>query len=284
MKTRNQTIRLTKRTFRKLHTIYGKRLIPNVGVRARYRADLMKLIDAMVTETREELLKLFRSNEAVEYFALDASIGSQARILTDALFKKFTLVFGQEAKTIAERMVKNSDKTAKSSLAASLNEFNERLTIQFKRMPEPLKEILKAGVAENVSLIKSIPQQYLTQVQGAVMRSIESKGGIGSLIKSLGKYQGITKRRATNIARDQTRKVYNFINKERMVNSNVPGFEWVHSGGGHEPRPDHIAMNGKTFRFDNLPIIDKRTGERGIPGQAINCGCTMVPMMDLNEE
>ena len=31
-------------------------------------------------------------------------------------------------------------------------------------------------------------------------------------------------------------------------------------------------MDGNICRYDDLPVIDERTGERrGIPGQAINC-------------
>jgi uncharacterized protein with gpF-like domain len=43
-------------------------------------------------------------------------------------------------------------------------------------------------------------------------------------------------------------------------------------------------MDGKIFSFDDLPIIDRKTGERGIPGQAINCRCTMTPVYEFDSE
>ena len=47
--------------------------------------------------------------------------------------------------------------------------------------------------------------------------------------------------------------------------------------GGAPPAPT-IELSGKIFSFDDLPVIVPDTGEKGIPGQAINCGCTMRPV------
>ena len=80
------------------------------------------------------------------------------------------------------------------------------------------------------------------------------------------------------IARDQTRKVYNSVNRARMQEMGMRKFEWVHSGGANEPRPLHVSYNGQVFDFDDPPIIDERTKERGFPGQAVNCGCVMRPV------
>jgi SPP1 gp7 family putative phage head morphogenesis protein len=100
----------------------------------------------------------------------------------------------------------------------------------------------------------------------------------------LQEYEGVTLRRARNIALDQTRKAYNNINKGRMQAIGVQKFEWVHSGGGQKPRELHIELDGQVFSFDDLPVIDERTGERGIPGQAINCRCTMVPVIEFETD
>ena len=88
---------------------------------------------------------------------------------------------------------------------------------------------------------------------------------------------------AKNVALDQTRKAYQSMNAERMRAAGVKSFEWIHSGGGQKPRPDHVAMSGNVYRYDNLPVIDKRTGERGIPGQAPNCRCTARPVLDFGD-
>ena len=42
-------------------------------------------------------------------------------------------------------------------------------------------------------------------------------------------------------------------------------------------------MSGKVYRLDDPPVIDARTGERGLPGQAIFCRCTMQPIVKFGD-
>jgi len=103
-------------------------------------------------------------------------------------------------------------------------------------------------------------------------------------VPALEQYEGQTHRRAKNIALDQTRKVYNSVNKGRMEALGIGKFMWHHSGGGAHPREDHIDMDGEIYSFEELPIIDPRSGERGIPGQAPNCRCTMSPVFSFEDK
>src|ERR1700761_6910897 len=82
--------------------VKGKPLTPSAAIEQRYYAALHVLIGRMTAETELELQKLFKTEHAEEYFALDASIASQARILTNALIKKYTDLFASLAKPMAE--------------------------------------------------------------------------------------------------------------------------------------------------------------------------------------
>ena len=42
-------------------------------------------------------------------------------------------------------------------------------------------------------------------------------------------------------------------------------------------RADHLRLNGRRFRWDDPPVIDTRTGERGHPGHDPRCRCTAEP-------
>lgn len=261
----------------------GTRLSYNAGTQEAYVSVLESMTEKMIDNTTKEILKLFNTPNAKEFFAMDESISSQARILTNALSNKFFSIFSKYAKPIAEEMVRAEDRVSKNNLKYSLTKLTSDITLNPDVLTSTLKETLKASVAENVELIKSIAVQYQAQVQGAVMRSITTGNGLQDLIPALEKYDGMTHRRAKNIALDQTRKVYNSVNSARMQGAGVKKFEWVHSGGGQRPREDHIAMDGQIYSFDDLPVIDQKTGERGIPGQAINCMCTMIPVVEFNE-
>lgn len=261
----------------------GTPLQNNAAVQTRYLQDLTRLTAQMTTQVTRDVKRLFEGQAAATFFAEDASISSQARILVNALSAKFNALFAKHARPVAERMAINVNKASASALHASMSKLSGGMSLKTSFMTPALQEVTKAAVTANVSLIKSIAQQYLLDVEGAVMRSITTGTGLQDLIPALQKYEGVTHRRAKNIALDQTRKVYNGVNRGRMEAIGVKQFKWHHSGGSAHPREDHIAMDGNIYSFDDLPIIDEATGERGIPGQAINCRCTMSPVFQFKK-
>lgn len=264
------------------HMFEGKTLNYNAAVMDRYVKALSSLVKQMTAQTIREIRKLEASTAMDSAAAMDAgNVASQARILTNKLTAKFDSLFGRKAKALAEMMVNANTKASRAALNISLKEMSGGLSLKTDIMNKTLRTVLTATVAENVSLIKSIPTEFMTQITGDVLRAITTGNGLADIVPKLEEYEGVTLRRARNIALDQTRKAYNNINKARMQAIGVKRFKWVHSGGGQKPRELHIQMDGNVYSFDDLPIIDERTGERGIPGQAINCRCTMVPVIEF---
>lgn len=134
-------------------------------------------------------------------------------------------------------------------------------------------DVLQASIYENVSLIRSIPQQYLTDVEGLVMRSVMAGRDLGTLSKALVSRYGITKRRAALIARDQNNKATSAMTRARQKDLGIKYAIWMHSGAGKEPRPKHVAANGKRYDVSKgLQIGDK--GQWVFPGEEISCRCT----------
>lgn len=280
---------LTKRKQRwadqfKPDLLRGTALNPNIASADRYYQKLEKLVVQMSSEYTKAIEALFDTKHAKEYFAQDITIAAQAKILTNALTKKFDDLFAAVSKPLAEQMASEADKTSSASLHMSLKQLSGGLSLPTTTLQGPLMDVLNATVTENVGLIKSIASQYLDGVQGAVMRSITSGNGLQDLVPFLEKHEGITKRRARFIAYDQTRKAFNNLNKGRMQAVGLKEYEWLHSGGSKQPRHDHIEMSGNVYRFDDPPVIDKKTGERGIPGQLPGCRCRMVPVISFDED
>jgi uncharacterized protein with gpF-like domain len=232
----------------------------------------------MVAETEKEISALFDKPTATEYFAQDASISAQAKILSNALIKKFDNLFAVKGGKIAEQAANNANRTSKIALAGSIGKLTEGLTLP--PMDAEVREILNASIAENVQLIKSIPQQYLTQVQGALMRSISTEQGMKDLIPFLKEQGGITLRRAQLIARDQNTKMFANLNATRMQALNIEEYIWRHTSGSRYPRHEHVEMSGNKYRFDDPPVIEKKTGKRGKPGDLIYCNCRMQPVIN----
>ena len=273
--------------------LHSKPLFYNASLQQKYYSSLYKLFKNLMEETQLNVEKLFNRREGKQFFktqqklaqdaadSKDRGFSVLAKELLDKLTKKFNRLFDNAALPLAEAMWKHSTTASAAALSNSLKKLTGGVTLQTSIVSKGLKTIAEAAIAENVALIKTIPRQYLAKIEGAVMRSITTSNGLQYLIPKIAKYSKQTKRQIQNTAYDQTRKAYNSINKQRMMSAGVNKFIWRHSGGGQKPRQDHIKMDGKVYSFDKLPVIDRSTGERGIPGQAINCGCTMEPCIEF---
>lgn len=261
-------------------TFRGKPLNYNASSEARYAEALRKLVREMQADT----LKSMRGpNRDFAGDAMDASFASQARILTNALRAKFQAAFDRQARTLAEKFAREAEAASRGTLHASLKELSGGISLKTSVFTPAVREVVKASVAENIELIRSIPQQYFLRLQGAVMRNIQKGDGTKGIFDAIERLGVVTESRASLIARDQTSKATTALNRTRMAALGIRKFEWLHSSGGREPRPLHVEMSGQIYDLDDPPVIDDKTGERGLPGQLINCRCRMVPVVDFGE-
>lgn len=267
----------------KPNVVRGAPLNPSISVEIRYYQLLAVMIEQMAAEVRREVESLFKTEHAKEYFSEDASVASQARILTNALKRKFDTLFATNAAPIAQSFARQSDKSSSAALHSSIQQLSGGLSLPTTSLQGQVTDILTATIAENVNLIKSIPEKYLTGVQGAVMRSITTGNGMQDLVPYLANGKEITLRRARFIAKDQTKKAFENISSGRMKNLGLDKYEWLHTGGSNHPRKEHIAMSGKIYSLSSPPVIDSKTGERGGPGQLPGCRCRKRPVIEFDK-
>lgn len=266
------------------NAIIGGALSPNAGIAADFAKPTVNLIELMARDIKRELKKVF--TETNFEASMDASTTSQARIAINYLLRKWQPRFDEIAKSSVERMISRTMRNSAVTLGLSLKDVSEDFKIDTSFSDERLKEVIKASTQEAANLIKIIPQKYLAQVQGQVMRSITTGKGMEDLVPFLTKKYDGNIRHARNVALDQTRKAYQSINTSRLKSMGVKSFIWIHSGGGKEPRQNHIKMSGNEYSFDNPPIIGVMYGEnvRGLPGDLPNCRCICKPVINFDLE
>lgn len=143
-------------------------------------------------------------------------------------------------------------------------------TVKFSVTPT-VKDILDATVGENVSLIKSIAAQHLTNIEGAVMRSVTAGRDLSTLSNELKDVYGVTRRRAANIALDQNNKATAAITRARQEELGITEAIWQHSRAGKHPRQSHLAFDGHRYDVKKGAFLD---GKWVWPGTEINCRCT----------
>jgi len=139
----------------------GTNLAHNAALEDKYARELQKLTRQMTNEVKKEITKLFKDESAKEFIknqkkvaAVDANVGSQARILLNYLTDKFTKLFSSKAKTISEKMFEGIDKVSTSNLHSSLKQLSGGLSLKTSIVPKGFEDIASATIAENVSLIK----------------------------------------------------------------------------------------------------------------------------------
>lgn len=272
----------------------GKRLVLPAPVAARYATKLRALSKEMSDTTAREIEALFKHKDVEAFFAkkaapipqiaMDISPASQARILTNDLKRRFEQLFGSEGPDLAKSMVDDADDASAEALGASLRELSGGLKLDVSGINTlAMEEFKKSAIAAQVSLIKSIPEEYFLSVQQAVLRSITVGKGLADLTPFFEQHAGEVDRRSKNIAIDQTHKAYNGLNAERMKVVGLNKFEWLHSGGGIHPRIQHLDdFNGRIYSFDKLPI-DEGLKVPVKPGDAPNCRCTMTPVIEFED-
>ena len=266
--------------------LISNRLHPNAGIMAWYVRELRKLSREMTKECRKVLKEIY--SRGYEGISFDESLSSQVRIALNQLMQKYGDKFSDRAKKLSKSLIKRTDRYSngqvKQALSDMLGDKAKNFALSGSAISAEKADAIKALLFENVSLIKSIPNEYFKQITGAVARSIENGNGISWLASELKKYGYSTERRAQLIAQDQTRKAYNSINLRNFQEAGIRKFKWLHSGGSAHPREYHRdVLNGNIYDMNDPPVIDPKTGEKGFPGQLPYCRCVMCAVLSFEE-
>lgn len=259
---------------------------PNLGIEAAYRAKIDRLIEEMHRSLIYWLKAAYRRNEPeiaklAQDAPPDASGGipirrrqSPARALSEIverLARQWQDKFDELAPTLAKWFAEEATKRSDASLKAAMRKAG--FTVQFK-MTRAANDAYQATIVENVGLIKSIAQHHLTQVQGSVMRSVQAGRDLGMLAKDLQDHYGVTKRRAALISRDQNNKATAVITRVRQQELGITEAQWLHSGGGKQPRPSHVKASREKVRYTvSEGWYDPDVGKNIWPGELISCRC-----------
>lgn len=237
----------------------------NAGLAAWYRRKLSEMIDEMHASIVYWLLATYKQNPP--QMAQDAISANELRDRLRRLARQWNRRFRDVAEEFAQRFgqlcARQVDYTMKRQLKA------EDFSVEF-RMTKAMRDVLNATVHQNVSLIKSIPQKYLGQVEVLVMQSVQAGRDLDSLYRAL--QQGpfnVTKKRAKLIAHQQNNSATAALTRARQVELGL-GAVWLHSHAGKKPRPTHVRMHGKGYD-PKKGMWDSHERQWVLPGQLINC-------------
>jgi len=222
------------------------------------------------------LVKALENQYATDGYA------DQITQMVATLSLKYGNIVSLQAKPAAEKMVGSvSSKNQKAFNASIKKEVGVDLSTILA--DEGLGDFLEAQVNKNVSLIKSIPDEYFKAIETTVMNGVANGmrweqiakeiGGIKDISSVNGKLQN----RIKLIARNETSNINASINKRRQEQLGVEKFKWVTSKD-ERVRDSHAKIDGNIYDWDNLPTVD---GVKTSPGIPVNCRCVAIPIIEL---
>lgn len=238
---------------------------PNAGIQAAYRRRLQSLIDDMQRSTVWWLRAAYRKDE--DRIAQDASPARGLQKVLNRLFRYWLRRWSDEAEKIAREFIGKTQRRTTNSYQQAFKAAGFTVKMDPSRAQN---DVVQALLGENVSLIKSIPQHYFTEVTGLVQRSASMGRDVGFLVDELDKRYDITRRRAKFIARDQSNKATEAINRARDVDMGITEGIWVHIPGVKTSRHTHWKMNGKRFRLAE-GMYDSAVKRHVLPGELPGC-------------
>ncbi len=261
-------------------------VVPNASTEALYRRQLEREVSAMAASYEHWI--------ALAYKRTLTAAQQDGRIITPdmaedargspkdtnaALFAELSRLDGYWQ----TRIKRFAQKTAKSIATDWLRDNTVSWQGKLKRkgftvklqMTAKQRTFLQVKITENVSLIRSVQQQYHKNVEGIVSRGFLAGRDLFTIADNIKKQHDVTVRRAALIARDQSNKATAQLNSIRQNELGITRATWIHSSAGKEPRHDHMRAGREGWEFD--PTVGIDFGDAFgfvLPGEAINCRCT----------
>lgn len=177
-----------------------------------------------------------------------------------------SMVFDNEVITILDDAGKEIHKNVKH-----LNIIEPELSSEQKR------EIART-YTENVRgyVIKDFAQERIPEMRRKIQEIVLQGYRPDKVQELLEKDYGVASRKAKFLAQNETSIMLAEYKKVTYKEMGFDKFIWKTIMDGKE-RELHKQLNNTTWSYDNPPVIDERTGQRGLPGETYNCRCEAIP-------
>lgn len=275
-----------------------KAVRPAEDIEAEYRGYMQSLVKQMAEEVRVGLLPIIKRNKP-EYIK-DANVvdgwADDVTAFFDAFRAKWTSIFFRNrVRTDIKRPLSMAES---NTTAQFLKNVNKAVGVDVSSMlrSEGIENIMTSTLQENVTLVTSLPDEYLKRIESIVYSGMKEGRYPTAIAKDLQEATGISYRRAKTIARDQMGKLNSAIDSERSQNLGIQYYRWSTSS-------DLRVSGNPSGKYPNAKIrcyqIAKKdigygvgvytykhgaeyAGEKNLqPGAAhIGCRCRRIPLIE----
>ena len=256
--------------------LIARAVLPNAGVTQWYRRQLV----ALLARLRATLpLALRRPEGASDDKPVDPVQPTEIGRAINEWQRRALERLEHLPQSLAAGFLKRTREATERGMQSAFKDAG--FTVAFEPTPKSLAAYA-AVIESQVALIKSVPEQYLKDVQTSVWTAVQKGGDLHTLSSELADRYGVSTRRAALIARTANAQAKGVIENVRRQELGITQARWQHSSAGREPRPSHVAMNGKLFDLAK-GMWDPDEGQWILPGQLPNCRCSssaVIPGFD----
>jgi SPP1 gp7 family putative phage head morphogenesis protein len=185
--------------------------------------------------------------------------------------KAYSELIDPWARWVVGKMLDDAAKQDARSWKEHTRTMGENLRNQI--LNAPVGKDLELLMAQNVSLIKSLPIEAAERVHKIVIENLYEGRRKEGLIEEILKTENVTRSRATLIARTETARASSSLTQARAKSVGSEGYIW-RTSRDLLVRKSHREMNGVMVKWDSPPKLDNMVGHAGcLP----NCRCYPEP-------
>lgn len=246
----------------------AKRVTPQEFPRSIEIQYTRELLDIVQTE-RERYRRILRPQLSALVGRLDADGASveRAKLIVEGMKRESVLSDDR----VAERVRIQGRRISDANRKQLQKQMRQAIGVEVPLRDAGIGDRLRAWTSENVSLIKSIPEETYSKMERTLLSGLNDGKRWEVIAEEIENKFDVSESRAALIARDQVGKFYGDINRERQTELGLTHYFW-RTSRDERVRPEHAKREGERFAWDDPP-------EDGSPGKPINCRCTAEPDM-----
>lgn len=195
----------------------------------------------------------------------------------EQLLRRYAEALGPWAEVTAARMLDDLNRRDEQAWMQQAADMSHALRDELRRAPTG--ETMRALMAEQVGLIKSIPLEAAERVHRLTIEALEDSTRAAAISKEIQRSGEVAKSRADLIARTEVSRAATSLTEASALAVGSTHYIWRTSGDS-DVRAGHRAMEGKVCAWNDPPEVDENGRVmRFHPGQIWNCRCWAEPII-----
>lgn len=183
------------------------------------------------------------------------------------LLRAYAETIAPWAERTAKQMIEEANQRDIAAWKATSSELSKEVNRTI--MNTPIGDVFKDLMAEQVTLIKSIPLEAAARLHDLTIKGFEDSTRASEIQKEIMRSGQVAAGRAKTIARTEVARTSSLFTQARAESVGSQGYIWRTSDDS-TVRPSHKKMNGKFVKWDEPPTLDGMTGNAGC---LVNCRC-----------